>query len=111
MEHMHIFNQIIDEVQSATTQSINENQKKALYTRYKLQVEFEYGKDEQGRFIIKTSEETLKVLDYYIALKYDKEEMELSVKGKIEGKLYIMIAYNSNSLHLSELFDFLEQHK
>ena len=48
------FDEMIDTVQRATCMQINEKQK-AFKQKYDFEPEFEYGRDEKGHYVIRTS--------------------------------------------------------
>ena len=49
------FDEMIDTVQRATCMQINERQKEAFKQKYDFEPEFEYGRDEKGHYVIRTS--------------------------------------------------------
>ena len=49
------FDEMIDTVQRATCMQINEKQKEAFKQKYDFEPEFEYGRDEKGHYVIRTS--------------------------------------------------------
>ena len=51
------FDEMIDTVQRATCMQINEKQKKLLNKNMIFEPEFEYGRDEKGHYVIRTSKD------------------------------------------------------
>lgn len=105
------FDEIIDTVQRAQTFMINERQKSELCKKYKFHPQFEYGRDEEGRYVIRTTKEMWEQMEYYMALKYERDLIDLYMSAEIDGNFYVSVSYGVDALHLQELFQFLEENK
>ncbi|PFJ17324.1 hypothetical protein COD67_06425 [Bacillus cereus] len=105
------FDEMIDAVQQATCIQINEKQKEAFKQKYDFEPHFEYGRDEGGHYVIRTSKKMLDEMEFYLALKYDRDEIDLYMHAEIDGIYHVSVSYNKDALHLQELFQFLEENK
>jgi hypothetical protein len=105
------FDEIIDTVQRAQTEEISTQQKAALKKKYNFEPRFEYGKDEEGRYIIRTTKEAFEEMEFYLALKYERELIDLYMDAEINGEFYVSVSYGADALHLQELFHFLQENK
>lgn len=105
------FDEIIDAAQRAETKEISSAQKKALHKKYNFEPRFEYGRDEEGRYVIRTTKEAFEEIEFYLALKYERELIDLYMDAEIQGEFYVSVSYGSDALHLQELFQFLKEHE
>lgn len=53
----------------------------------------------------------LEEMEFYLALKYDRDGISLYMHAEIEGTCYVSVSYSEDALHLQELFQFLEENK
>ncbi|HFJ9428582.1 DUF3909 family protein [Bacillus cereus] len=105
------FDEMIDTVQRATCMQINEKQKEAFKQKYDFEPEFEYGRDEKGHYVIRASKKMLEEMEFYLALKYDRDGVDLYMQAEIDGIFHVSVSYGEDALHLQELFQFLEENK
>ncbi|CAM3827240.1 hypothetical protein BAQ48_24125 [Bacillus luti] len=105
------FDEIIDTVQRTTCVPINDKQKEAFKQKYDFEPSFEYGRDEKSHYVIRTSKKMLEEMEFYLALKYDRDGISLYMHAEIEGTCYVSVSYSEDALHLQELFQFLEENK
>lgn len=105
------FDEVIDMVQRAQTTEISEKQKEALRKKYNFKPNFEYGRDEAGRYVIRTTKELFEEMEFYLALKYERDLIDLYMNAEIKGKFYVSVSYGEDALHLQELFQFLDVNK
>ncbi|PGZ99415.1 hypothetical protein COE51_08985 [Bacillus pseudomycoides] len=105
------FDNIIDTVQSAETIHIHDKQLAAFKKKYNFEPVFEYGRDETGRYVIRTTKEMLEEMEFYLALKYERDLIDLYMSAEVDGKFYVSVSYGEDALHLQELFQFLEENK
>ncbi|EMA6341391.1 DUF3909 family protein [Bacillus cytotoxicus] len=105
------FDGMIDAVQRATCIPIDDKQKEAFKQKYDFEPEFEYGRDENNHYVIRTSKKMLEEMEFYLALKYDRDGIDLYMSAEIDGVSYVSVSYGEDALHLQELFQFLEEHK
>ncbi|CAG9610945.1 hypothetical protein BACCIP111899_00117 [Bacillus rhizoplanae] len=105
------FDNIIDTVQRAATIHINDKQLAAFKKKYSFEPVFEYGRDETGRYVIRTTKEMLEEMEFYLALKYERDLIDLYMNAEVDGKFYVSVSYGEDALHLQELFQFLEENK
>ncbi|MFD3447923.1 DUF3909 family protein [Microbacteriaceae bacterium 4G12] len=105
------FDEIIDQVQSAKTRMINDKQKAAFQKKYRFEPSFEYGRDGEGRYVIRTTKEMIEEMEFYLALKYERDVMDVFIDVAINGTSYISVSYGQDAIHLQELFQFLEDHE
>ncbi len=64
MESFKRFDEIVDTVQYTKLTSITDKQK----AKYKFAADFEYGLDEEERYVIRGMKEMLDEMEYYMAL-------------------------------------------
>ncbi|KPU53402.1 DUF3909 family protein [Bacillus wiedmannii] len=105
------FDEMIDTVQRATCIQISAKQKEAFKQKYDFEPEFEYGRDEKEHYVIRTSKKMLEEMDFYLALKYDRDGVDLYMQAEIDGICHVSVSYSEDVLHLQELFQFLEENK
>ncbi|PHB29320.1 hypothetical protein COE80_10615 [Bacillus pseudomycoides] len=105
------FDGMIDAVQRATCMPINDKQQAAFKQKYDFEPTFEYGRDESDHYVIRTSKKMLEEMEFYLALKYDREGIDLYMHAEIDGVCYVSVSYGEDALHLQELFQFLEDNK
>lgn len=105
------FDEMIDAVQCAHTKQLNPKQQEAFWHSYRFRPDFEYGRDQAGRYIIRATQDMLKQLEYYVALKFDHDDIELYMEGHVNGCICVSVSYKEKSLHLQELFQFLAKHE
>ncbi|WP_459499649.1 DUF3909 family protein [Bacillus sp. C1] len=105
------FDGIIDAVQRTTCTPINDKQQAAFRKKYDFEPKFEYGRDENGHYVIRTSKKMLEEMEFYLALKYDREGIDLYMYAEIDDVCYVSVSYGEDALHLQELFQFLEDNK
>ncbi len=48
----------------------------------------------------------LEEMEFYLALKYDRDGVDLYMQAEIDGIFYVSISYGEDALHLQELFHF-----
>lgn len=87
------FDEMIDTVQRATCMQINEKQKEAFKQKYDFEPEFEYGRDEKGHYVIRTSKKMLEEMEFYLALKYDRDGVDLYMQAEIDGIFHVSVSY------------------
>ncbi|MDM5156231.1 DUF3909 family protein [Bacillus sp. DX1.1] len=105
------FDGMIDAVQRAKCIEINKKQRAAFKQKYDFEPSFEYGRDETRRYVIRTIKKMLEEMEFYLALKYDRESIDLYMHAEIEETCYVSVSYGEDALHLQELFQFLEENK
>ncbi|MFJ8527683.1 DUF3909 family protein [Bacillus sp. NPDC094106] len=105
------FDGMIDAVQRVTCTPINDKQKAAFKQKYDFEPNFEYGRGENGHYVIRTSKKMIEEMEFYLALKYDREGIDLYMNADIDGVSYVSVSYGEDALHLQELFQFLEDNK
>ncbi|EJS59453.1 DUF3909 domain-containing protein [Bacillus cereus] len=105
------FDEMIDAVQQSTCVQINDKQKEAFKQKYDFEPSFEYGRDEKGHYVIRTSKKMLEEMEFYLALKYDRDGIALYMHAEIGGTCHVSVSYSEEALHLQELFQFLEENK
>ncbi len=85
------------------------NKKEAFKQKYDFEPNFEYGRDEKGHYVIRTSKKMLEEMEFYLALKYDRDGVDLYMEAEIDGIYHVSVSYSEDALHLQELFQFLEE--
>ncbi|MGG2014249.1 DUF3909 family protein [Bacillus sp. S10(2024)] len=105
------FDNIIRTVQCTETTFINDKQLAAFKKKYNFEPVFEYGRDATGRYVIRTTKEMLEEMEFYLALKYECDLIDLYMNAEVDGKFYVSVSYGDDALHLQELFQFLEENK
>ncbi len=111
MMNLEKFDGMIDAVQRTTCMPINTKQQAAFKQKYDFEPTFEYGRDENNHYVIRTSKKMLEEMEFYLALKYDREGIDLYMHAEIDGVCYVSVSYEKEALHLQELFQFLEDNK
>lgn len=111
MMNLEKFDGMIDTVQRAICKPINDKQRAAFNLKYDFDPAFEYGRDETGRYVIRTTKKMLEEMEFYLALKYDREGIDLYMHAEMDGVCYVSVSYGEDALHLKELFQFLEDNK
>ena len=53
----------------------------------------------------------LEEMEFYLALKYDRDGVDLYMQAEIDGIFHVSVSYGEDALHLQELFQFLEENK
>ena len=51
----------------------------------------------------------LEEMEFYLALKYDRDGVDLYMEAEIDGIYHVSVSYSEDALHLQELFQFLEE--
>ncbi|MBO9129866.1 DUF3909 family protein [Bacillus sp. 165] len=111
MESFNRFDEIVDIVQRTKTIAITDSQKEALKKKYKFTPHFEYGMDEESRYVIRTTKEMHDQMEYYMALEHERELIDLLMEAEIDRVVYVSVSYGTDALHLKELFQFLAENQ
>jgi hypothetical protein len=104
---MEKFDQQLNTLQRASLTRITEEQVQAFQHKYEFRPMFEYGRDDNEHYIIRTTRETFKELEYYCALKYEQDMIAIYIEAEIDTTTYVVVAYKKEAHHLGELFQFL----
>jgi Protein of unknown function (DUF3909) len=107
MKKIHLFDERLDTIQKASLTCVTEAQVEAFHEKYAFRPIFEYGRDDNRHYIIRTTKEMFKELEYYCALKYEQDRISLYMEAEIEESVYVVVAYHEDTYHLEELFLFL----
>ena len=79
MDNIHLFDERLDVVQRTLLTKVTEAQIDAFDQKYGFRPIFEYGRDENEHYVLRTTKEVFKELEYYCALKYEQDHIALSI--------------------------------